>query len=198
MAVAADLEPRAPIKTLNLSTMLSARDFTRAKCAQYRGCAARLRGAAALLDDAGDAGLIAWRLGVRAPLLAEGAVHDLLLVSHALSAGCNDICVRLPPLVGRALSAPEAAHMAEHMQSCDALLAFVARAQALLAALRTGGGGAYLHGGAAVVGKVAAIFEAGARGMERRLDTYGARLAADPHGWRHTFFEHAQAVGMST
>jgi hypothetical protein len=198
MAVAADLEPRAPIKTLNLTTMHSVRDFTHAMCATQRRTAERLRAAARVLSAEGDAGVVAWRLGMRAPLLAESSVRAILLLSHALSASCNDIYVRLPPLVGRGLSAPEAAHMAEHMHSCDALEAFAARAGALLAALRAGGGGAYLDGGAAVVEAVAAIFEAGARATQGRLDTFGARLAREPHGWRHTFFEHAEAAGVST
>jgi hypothetical protein len=167
-------------------------------CAAQLDIAARLRAASAVLIADGDGDKQAWRLGARAPLLAESSVHAVLVLSHALSACCNDTYSHLPPLLGRGLSAPEAAHTAEHMQSCDAMLAFATRASALLTHLRQGGAVAYLDGGAAVVEQVAASLDGVARASQARLDKFAALLAREPHGWRHTFFEHAAASGVKT
>jgi hypothetical protein len=198
MFVAAGAEPLAPIKTLDVTTLLSVRDFGRSMCAVQLGIAAQLRAASAALVAEGDGDKQAWRLGARAPLLAESSVHATLVLSHSLSASCNDIYGHLPSLLGRELSAPEAAHTAEHMQSCDAMMTFANRAGALLAQLRQGSGVAYLDGSAAVVEQVAAILDGAARASQGRLDKFAARLVREPHGWRHTFFKHAEANGVKS
>jgi hypothetical protein len=196
MMAAASAEPRAPVKTLDLTTLLAVSNFGRCMGAQQRAVAAELRAASCALAAGGDGTEVAFRLGSRAPLLAETSVHTLLVLSHALSASCNDIYAHLPPLLGRGLSAPEAAHTAELMEACGAVLTFVARAQALLAQLRTGTGVAYLDAGALIVDQVAAVLDATARSAQGRLDAFEERLAREPHGWRHTFFEHAAAMGV--
>jgi hypothetical protein len=190
-------EPLAPIKTLDLTTLLSVRDFGRFLSAQQLGVAARLRAASTALAASGDAADVAWRLGAAAPPLAESAVHAMLMLSNAFATACNDVYAHLPPLLGRALSAPEAAHTAGLMSSCGAVLAYVTRAQALLATLRDGAGGVYLDAGATIVEQVAEMMLSTTRASEARLLTFEGRLAADPHGWRHTFFAHAAASGVA-
>jgi hypothetical protein len=190
-------EPLAPIKTIDLTTLFSVRDFGRGLSAQQLGVASRLRAASVALAASGNARGVAWRLGSAAPLLAETSVHSLLLLSSAFATACDDVYAHLPPLLGRPLSAPEAAHTAGLLASCGAVMTFVHVATSLLAQLRDGAGGAYLDAGAAIVEQVAEIMGSTARASEARLAAFDARLAKDPHGWRHTFFAHAAATGVA-
>jgi hypothetical protein len=120
----------------------------------------------------------------------------LLLMTHALVSAYNDAAARLPALARRPLSAPEAAHVADHLASCDALHCFVSHAHALLTERRHGGAVAYLEAGAAVVTQMAVIMGAVEANSVSRMARFGHRLAqqAAP-SWRNTFFDHAVAAG---
>ena len=147
------------------------------------------------LGDDGDC-VHACRLGAHAPPHAESALHQLLLLSHALAAAVADAhgSRGLVATLRRPLSSPELAHGAGVTASVDALQAFLSRAAAALAHMRLGAGGAYLETSAAVMDEIVAIVDATIAGNMRRIASFGGTVGRRP-AWRSTFIEHAVTVG---
>jgi hypothetical protein len=197
--IAAAAEPLAPIKTLDLTTLLAVRGFGRDMRVQQSAVAASLRAASAALAASGDGDLPACRLGKRAPPSAECSTHAMLLMSLSMTASNEDAYAHAPTMMGRTLSGPEVAHLAEHADSCGAVGAFAARAGVLLARMRVDGtcGVVYLDAAVAVVEQIIALMDGVIAGSQGRLDMFKARLAIDPHGYRHSFFDHAETAGVA-
>ncbi len=196
MLAACCAEPHAPISTLDMSITVGVRDLGSRMRVMLLAQARQLQAAAAALVAAGEEEAPAWRLGTRAPPLAESGVQLLLLMTHAMVSSYNDAQQHLPVIVRRPLSAPEAAHCADHIASGDALHGVITRAQSALLQLRHGGGGAYLEAGAAVLAHIAALLGTVEVASQVRIDRFAARLQRGPRDYRQTFFKHAHALGV--
>ncbi len=195
MVAACCAEPHAPIATLDMSLTAGVRDLGSRLRVMLLAQARQLQAAAAALVAAGEEGAPAWRLGSRAPPLAESGVHMLLLLTHSMVSSYTDAEQHLPAIVRRPLSAPEAAHCADHIASGDALHGVITRAQSALLQLRHGGGGAYLEAGAAVLANIATLWGCVEQASQARIDRFAARLQRGPRDYQQTFFKHAIALG---
>jgi hypothetical protein len=169
----------------------------RARCLAEAGA---LRAAALSLAASGEADAPAWRLGSRAPPLAECMLHVLLLLlMHSVTATIADALSPergIVARVSRPLSAPERAHLTDTSTACDALQAFLSRAQSALAQLRLGGGTAYLDGAAAVLEQASALAAGVVTSNSQRIAAFGGGGRASRAVWSTTFCQHAAAVAV--
>jgi hypothetical protein len=199
MLVASAAEPCAPLATLDMAGDLQIRQVAgllRAGCAAD---AAALRAAADALSVSGDGALPAWRLGARVPLLAEGMLQRLLLVTNAWGDTQADAVAPdrgVAAHVGRALSAPERAHLDDKVAICDALQRFLATAQAALAQQRVRSGAGYLATSLAVLEMVDAFLSAVVAGSTARQQRFAASPAIRCATWRSPFVGHLLRAGF--
>jgi hypothetical protein len=167
--------------------------------AQLLEQSASLRAAAAALSAAGDAAVPACRLGARAPPHADHALHLVLLMAHAMVAAHDDATSArhgAAAQLGRPLSGPERAHVADCGAVAHALHAFLSPAQSALARLRLGSGREYLDASIVVMDQLAAMLGALTTANDVRVAALGARAAGAPHGVRVTFFERLASNGV--
>lgn len=151
---------------------------------------------AALLVS-GDVDTPAWRLAMRPPR-AEQALHSILLWATADAATLSDASSPshgVAATLGRALSAPERAHLGDWEVSCGAAHTALTAAQAALAQLRLGGGSAYLAAAAAVLEELATLAATVADCAAAKVLAYGPR-AQQALGWRSTMLHHAGRAGL--
>ncbi len=190
MLAAFAAEPQAPLATLCLTSerqMLRLAQLMQATCLSD---AALLRRAADALCSSGDGALPVWRLGARVPQLAERTLASLALVANAfcdsqLDAAAPDRGVAAH--VGRALSAPERAHMNDKLAVCDGLQRFLAAAEAALAQTRVRGAAAYLDVSLAVVQLVSSITGGCVAANGSHVAEFAAPLARHGAPWPSPF-----------
>jgi hypothetical protein len=198
---AARAEPRAPLATYNVSSMRTIIMACAALHSQAERHAAAVRASCAALRAAGDGDTPAWLLGAATPPHAENALHVLQQHTHALTATFEDSgCARrgYVAVLGRPLSAPERAQVADFGACLRALHVFLSSAQSLLAQLRCRRGGAadYLDASAGVLDLLGAITAVTESAYSARLTEFGARAAANA-AWPSPYLQHASAAGVT-
>ena len=170
---------------------------TRGLEAMARRDGAVMREKHALLLDSGEADVPAWRLGPRAPALAEAVVHNVLLLANAHSGSLADL---QDPRIGfevkmqRPMNALEAAHAADNVGANEMLHRALAATQAALAHHRLGKGKDYLSAAAAVLATLEAICGAVHRGTAARMAMLNGRIAQQP--WTSTLVQHGARAGI--
>ena len=160
--------------------------------------AAELRSLHASVVAAGEAHTLAWRLGARAPPHAERALTTCFLLTHAHAASIVDALAPVggaEDALGRPLSGPERAHLADSAATSDALHTLLSVASSALARARLGAGGAFL----AVAGAVLdALADVAAEVVQNEAVCIAAFAHATPErAWRSTILQHAAAAGLT-
>ena len=135
------------------------------------------------------------------PLLAEVQLSRVSVLTYAFAsymAACTDARCGLEARLGRPLSGPERAHLADSLALCDAQHALLAQAQAALITSRAdAGAAAHLHTAAAVCDHIASCVAAWIAVSRARVIEFQRRRAA--HGteeyWKHVM-ALAPAMGV--
>ena len=170
---------------------------TRGLEAMARRDGAMLREKHALLLGSGEGDVPAWRLGPRAPALAEGVMQHLLLLAVAHSgslADAHDPRIGFEVTMRRPMNALEAAHAADNVGANEMLHRALAGMQAALAHHRLGKGNDYLSAAVAACAMLEAICGAVHRGTAERIAMLSGRIAHQP--WTSTLVQHGARAGV--
>ena len=170
---------------------------TRGLEAMARRDGALLREKLALLLGSGEADVPAWRLGPRAPALAESVVQNVLLLANAHSGALADVQdsrIGFEAMMQRPMNALEAAHTADNVGANEMLHRALSATQSALAHHRLGKGKDYLSAAAAVLATLEAICGAVHRGTSARMAMLNSRIANQP--WTSTLVQHGARAGI--